>query len=50
MQIETKIKQSAKVTLTLGLEPDGVRRIRIVAPSMEARDEAERLGTCAQSH
>ncbi len=40
MQIETKIKQGAKVTLTIGLEPGGIRHIKMIAPTIEAREEA----------
>ena len=40
MQIESKIKQGAKVTLRIDLEPPGLHHIRIVAGSIEARDRA----------
>ena len=40
MQIESKLRKGAKTTLTIELGAKQVSRIRIVADSMEAREEA----------
>lgn len=40
MDIESKIRDHTKVTLTIGLAGNTIRHIRIVANSIEARDLA----------
>ena len=40
MQIESKIKPNTKVVLTVELVPNGTRRIRVVADSIQSRDRA----------